>query len=241
MKKFKKKRVIKRFITNNETGNVNYSGYLQTIGFVSILTFLAELIAFLTSQNDYSPLQNTIAVICIISWVAVIGVAFILGTSNLDIVGSINKINSISNRARGRWTVALFFVHMLLVAVYIFLDGGAKTSCISSILLMDASFGFMVANSHFMKWIVNSSCVALYLLTFFVHIDSSGSNYTSNIVFNYFNFEPDNKVIAYLSAIFYVFITNAIINWKIEKNVRSKTEQEIIEKGLATGAGEVSE
>ena len=230
MREFREKRVIKGFNSNGDTDSINYSGYLQTIALVSILTFLAEAIAFLASKSDYSSIQRTIAIICLIAWVVVITLAFILGSTNLDIVESIDKINSLSNRAKGRWTVALFFVHMLLVAVYIFLDGGARTSCISSILLMDASFGFMVANNPRMKLIVNISCVILYGLTFCVHINTGGSNYINNTAFTYFNFEFDFKVIAYLFVVLYVFATNTIINSKIEKNTRRKTEQEIIDK-----------
>ncbi len=187
----------------NETKNERkYKSYLQTISFISFLTAIIELILLLF-HRPVAIGQIVLAVGSIIVLV-IFGFIGLLIAGDTEISEPINKLLKSCNK--GRTVTVLFFTHLVCVAIFIVQDGGAQNSCISNILLLDASFGYFFAAKKIVKRMVNIVCIILYLLCFIFYFNKIELVFAINFTYD---------IISHLLTILFVLGVNGIINSQI--------------------------
>lgn len=193
-----------------------YKSYLQTISLISFLTAIIESVLFLF--HWYSGIKGHI--FCAIISIAVLVIFCFLGSqiaNGTEIFDPIDKF--FRNCNKGRAVTVLFFSHLVCVSLFIIQDGGAQTSCISNILLLDASFGYFFAAKKIVKCMVNILCVSSYLLCFLVYFDNDKQAFVTN-----FTFEIIPYIFPYLLTILFVLGVNTIINYQITNGGKKSEE-----------------
>ena len=146
-----------------EKDDKTYASYLQTIALVSFSTAMLEILIMI-----YRWLSDEIFPICVVfgtvSFVILLCAAYIgsMVAKGSSIAAFIDDF--INGRSKGFTVTIMFFLHMILVTLFIFQDGGAKSSCLSSILLIDAGFGFFKNKSEKGRryWLLSFLFVYLY-------------------------------------------------------------------------------
>lgn len=187
-----------------------YKSYLQTISLISFLTAAIEFVLFLF--HWYSGIKGHI--FCAIISIAVLVIFCFLGSqiaNGTEIFDPIDKL--FRNRNKGRTVTVLFFSHLMCVSLFIIQDGGAQASCISNILLLDASFGYFFAAKKAIKRMVNIVCVLSYFLCSLFYFDYTKQAFVRNLTFD---------IIPYLLTIFFVLGVNTIINYQITNKSNSE-------------------
>ena len=184
-------------------GERKYKSYLQTISFISFLSALIELILFVFQWYTGTKGHILCAGISIVVLI-VFGFFGLLIASEIEIIEPINEF--FKNRNKGRSVTVLFFSHLICVSLFIAQDGGAQSSCISNILLLDASFGYFFAAKKVIKRMVNIVCVLSYLLCFLFYFDYTKQTFVRNLTLD---------ILPHLLTILFVLGVNAIINYQI--------------------------
>lgn len=180
-----------------------YRSYLQTISLISFLTAIIEFALFVF--HWYTGIKGHILCACIsIIVLIVFGFLGVLTASEIEIIEPLNEF--FRKRNKGRSVTVLFFAHLICVSLFIAQDGGAQTSCISNILLLDASFGYFFAAKKVIKRMVNIVCVLSYFLCFLFYFDYTKQVFVRNLTFD---------ILPYLLTILFVLGVNAIINYQI--------------------------
>lgn len=191
-----------------------YVGYLQTISLISFLTALIEI--FLLFLHWHVGIKwHMLLAYTSVGVLIILGFLGLLVASDIDISEPINKF--FRNRNKGRFVTILFFSHLICVSLFIVQDGGAQTSCISNILLLDAGFGYFFATKKLVKRMVSFLCVLSYLICFLFFFDSTKQVFVTNFTFD---------ILPYLLTILFVLGVNTIINSQItnKSNKREKVE-----------------
>lgn len=188
-----------------EKDDKTYASYLQTIALVSFSTAMLEILIMI-----YRWLSDEIFPICVVfgtvSFVILLCAAYIgsMVAKGSSIAAFIDDF--INGRSKGFTVTIMFFLHMILVTLFIFQDGGAKSSCLSSILLIDAGFGFYFSSKTKVKRGVVIGCSVFYLFTYILHLENG------ELVHD-FTFE----ILPYFGTVILVLLTNEIINSQITK------------------------
>ena len=181
-----------------------YKSFLQTISLISFLTAGIEFFLLVLHWSGIK--EQTILAVGSIVVLVVFGFMGLLIAGETEISEPIN--NFFRKRNKGRSVTVLFFTHLVCVAIFIIQDGGAQTSCISNILLLDASFGYFFAAKKAIKRTVNVLCVILYLLCFTFYFDKAELAFAINFTFD---------IVSHLLTILFVLGVNTIINSQITR------------------------
>lgn len=210
------------------SSSVDYISYLQTVAFVSLLTLGIGVLVIVLKDGvpdvrigAAKVSLGTLFVITVLGWIA---------SSKLDLYGPID--NFFNNLKKDRLVMLLFVLHMLSVALYIIQDGGAKESCFSSILLLDASVGSIFARKTWVKRLIIILCGILYAVTFVVCLGIM----ENGVVQPQFQ-HLSKEVWPYISTVIFVFLTNEIINARIIHEARKRNSNATISQVVS---GEVS-
>lgn len=184
-----------------------YASYLKTMGFVSLFTVAIELSLFIARLNDgeLSGFQKFFSLVSIIILFVNVAIGFLIPENEFfkEYRESLQKLIT------GRTVSILFFSHMICASLFIFQDGGVQSSCVSSVLLLDASFGSIFANKKYMKVLVTVSCLSLYVLTFLYNYSAADKEVVPHYTYDIF---------PYLLTVVFVLLCNVIINqYSIEK------------------------
>lgn len=153
------------------TNEEKYKSYLQTISIIAFGTAIMELPLLFTYGDSGLVFKRGMQLEIGIVSILLLAVAGFLGmaiASGLSINDQIDDF--FNNIDKGRAVTALFFIHLLGVTLFIIQDGGAQASCISNILLVDASLGYFFAAKKKVKravnvifFIVYSICLIFYI------------------------------------------------------------------------------
>lgn len=197
--------------------DTKYISYLQTISFVSILSLAIEFLLWLFFRVPKPEILNTMGIISMTGLVF-IGFVGLMSASALKIYKIIDDFFSRLNK--GRCVTALFFAHMFCTALFVIQDGGAKTSCITNILLLDASFGYFFAEKKKIKWAVTVGCVLAYCLCLIVSYNESKMS---------FELQFSKEIIPYLGVVLFVLGVNGIINYQITRVQKREQEPDYVE------------
>ena len=190
-----------------------YKSYLQTISLISFLTAIIEFFLLVLQWTGIK--EQTILAVSSIVILVVFGFMGLLIAGETEISEPINKF--FRNRNKGKSVTVLFFTHLVCVAIFIIQDGGAQTSCISNILLLDASFGYFFAAKKVIKRMVNVLCVISYLICFTFYFDKAESVFAINFTFD---------IVSHLLTILFVLGVNTIINSQITR--KNYDEEKIV-------------
>ena len=182
-----------------------YSSYLKTIGFVSLVTVVIELFLFIAHliNNELNSIQICIAVISIVFLFLALSAGFLIPDEDF-LKACRHQLDKLIN---GKTVTVLFVTHIICSSLFIFQDGGVQSSCVSNILLLDASFGCIFANEKHMKVIVTLSCLGLYVLTYLYNTEST--DIIPNVTY---------AIVPYLLTVLFILLCNVIINqYSVEK------------------------
>lgn len=185
----------------------NFLYIIIIIAFVTGL-FEAALIIFFSSYPD-STIRKTMRIISF----SIIGLIIVLGFSTImasdpshDITSAVNIVLSKINA--GIAVTIVFFAFIMNNILFIMQDGGAPNSCISSILLINASFGFYFAEKkHIKNWVLIAS-LGGYLFCSIIYLSTTENTF----IFSFVKAIPH-----FLMAAFTLFI-NVVIEYQHKKN-----------------------
>ncbi len=203
------------FVEDKEKKYVNY---LQTITAVSLATVALEGLLFIVHRPAKAIITlwgKTVNLdFCFVSIVSLVVVAVLALAFSTEWQFYESIDNFINGRRKDHAVTALFFFHMILVALYIFQDSGVKSSCISNILLLDTCFGYFFSSKVKIKVFVSLLCLFLYSILFIFYFDQGEFQHGLTI-----------DIVPYILAILFVFGFNGIIYKRIIKEALEQKQK----------------
>lgn len=180
-----------------------YKSYLQTISFIAFLSASIEFVYWVIFHRHQAEKLNAMAIASMIGLVLA-GFLGVFIASQLEIYEPLD--NFINNLNKGRCVTVLFFVHLICISVFVIQDGGARSSCITNVLLLDASFGYFFAEKKVIKRLVTFLCILAYLLCLIISWNSTKEGFEIHL---------SGDIFPSLFVVLFVLGVNAIINHQI--------------------------
>ena len=194
-----------------------YKSFLQIISIISFLTLLFEGARFLINFGRLDNVQHILAIFSIVLLLFIVVIGLVLANGFVLHVDPFDKIITKIRRRNAKAVTILFFSFLVSTMLYIIQDGGAKNSSITNILLLNANFGFFLAQKKRVRYFALLSCLIGYLLCNVV-------GYASNVGF-YFDMPDFSAVITTSMSLLFNIIITSNVTWFIQNHSSKVTQQ----------------
>ena len=185
-----------------------HKSFLYIIAMISMFTLAFEWGLFLLSGQNYCVQQKwwfgfSVGLLVLNIFIALI----YAGEGKVDVWAPID--NLFAKVTSGQAVTTVFFGFLLSNVLFIMQDGGANSSCLTDLLLINISFGFFFAEKKKIKVAVVVGCLLAYIACCTYYYDASVSKFSFHEIYTSIPF--------ILMTVFVVFI-NMIIEYQMNKH-----------------------